>query len=454
MVTLVDLLSSTYAPVQTMILPYLDVASVTALTRTCKGFDQLQPILKATAYNINHQLRTWFKHPDEFRSFLGQCRGLIFSTFARRFMSRLNLKDSSLDIVLEGSADDCYQMRQFLLGQGYASKPPRDDEYPGEMFWQEEMEVNVWYSERAAIAWLFKDAVVTAELNVISWNAAYSLFPCSTFIKKDSFMLRSFDEGDRTLLAQLTREGLKSKTASWFQQRIAWPDLVGNRDYNHLNYHDTMTRRRRIGDKYTWKLNLDVTGVVTPDMPTKVLESTTFRLYPTWRGANALCISRYRLDFDENIRHPVLQYQYVTLAEDSGVGDGHLPRVDDIGRRDRRSHYSRRCDELIEYLDETTMLELAKIPANLRPPQYSQLRHKTNKANDTRGKFTLPDSWTFYDDDVIAFLDRRWNEQQEIDEWAEAIDSKHYLDSEDADEEDVKQLLKGLLKAVKVQSSY
>jgi hypothetical protein len=66
MVTLVDLLSSTYAPVQTMILPCLDVASVIALTRTCKGFDQLQPILKATAYNINHQLRTCSKHRMNF----------------------------------------------------------------------------------------------------------------------------------------------------------------------------------------------------------------------------------------------------------------------------------------------------------------------------------------------------------------------------------------------------
>lgn len=56
MATLVDLLSNTYAPVQTMILHYLDVADAINLNLTCKGSGQLQAVLSATAYNVNHFL--------------------------------------------------------------------------------------------------------------------------------------------------------------------------------------------------------------------------------------------------------------------------------------------------------------------------------------------------------------------------------------------------------------
>lgn len=88
MVTLVDLLSTTYGPVQTMILPHMGVAEVIALTRTCKGFDQLQPILNSTAYNMDHSLMKFSNDPKKFRSILAKCGGLIAGAFARHFFSR------------------------------------------------------------------------------------------------------------------------------------------------------------------------------------------------------------------------------------------------------------------------------------------------------------------------------------------------------------------------------
>lgn len=77
MVSLIDLLSNTYAPMQTMILPYLSIADVISLTLTCKGFDQLQPTLMATAYNINCLLGKFFKDPLEFRSLQGRCGAIV-----------------------------------------------------------------------------------------------------------------------------------------------------------------------------------------------------------------------------------------------------------------------------------------------------------------------------------------------------------------------------------------
>ena len=67
MVTLADLLSMTYAPIQTIILSHLSIAEVLTLARSSKTLD-LRPILRATAYNMNHHLGRFFADPREFRS--------------------------------------------------------------------------------------------------------------------------------------------------------------------------------------------------------------------------------------------------------------------------------------------------------------------------------------------------------------------------------------------------
>jgi hypothetical protein len=41
---------------------------------------------------------------------------------------------------------------------------------------------------------------------------------------------------------------------------------------------DPLVRLRRVGDRYTWMMDLDTTGIETPDIPNSVIESSTFRL--------------------------------------------------------------------------------------------------------------------------------------------------------------------------------
>jgi len=77
MISLIDLLSPRYAPIQRVLLDHLNPGAIARLTCTCKAFGCLWPTLMASDYNINHKLRYFFKDPREFRSVQGECGALL-----------------------------------------------------------------------------------------------------------------------------------------------------------------------------------------------------------------------------------------------------------------------------------------------------------------------------------------------------------------------------------------
>ena len=432
MVTLIDLLSSTYAPIQTMILPYLGVAEVMALTRTSKGFDCLLPVLKATAWNINYRLQAFFTDPLQFRSILGKSGGLITGTFPRRFLSRSCVPCDSIELCMNGGSD-WGDLAECLSSEGYEKLDEDSWEYTKTDARGRTMLVNFLGSGRSAIASIFGNAITTADLNIITWNKVYSLYPYNTFIKKESFLLQELDEEVVGYLTDMAEEDLKSGTVSWNQRKVSY------HTFSSCGYKDTdrMTRRRRIGDISSWTMDLDVEGVRTSGISDAVIESTTFRLIAPWKWHQNWEVSTYQLDYDEALRHPVLKYQYVTLAEDQRDMSGII--LDDSQDRKRASHYARRCQELEERLDELTLLELTKIPSAKRPPEFARLSagdYSIREASTTRGNFTLPTTWTFYDEEVIAFLAEAWAEQQILDERDQAKYRARYIEQAEKEQTD------------------
>ncbi|KAF1930498.1 uncharacterized protein M421DRAFT_412760 [Didymella exigua CBS 183.55] len=206
-----------------------------------------------------------------------------------------------------------------------------------------------------------------------------------------------------------TEDGLKTKSISWAQSQfpmsqsdgISSSELLSDENGDDIK---KLTRRRQIGDKHTWMLELDTTGVTIPDMPVTVYESTTFRLkVPTSSEADT-SVAHYKVDYDESLKHPVLKYRV--------FGDhNHLQR---------NSYSTRKCEELQGRLNELNLIELMKIPVGQRPPQYTELLLNMRLVTGSRGKFDLAPTWTFYDDEVIEFLDKAWKVQQRIDEREEA----------------------------------
>ncbi|KAF2124370.1 hypothetical protein P153DRAFT_130608 [Dothidotthia symphoricarpi CBS 119687] len=384
MATLIDLLDARYAPIQTCMLQYLGVGEVVALQRTCKAFGALQERLMATSYNINLRLSHFFRDPREFRSLLGKCNAVIADEFARRFFSRLNEAEYELMIFV---AKDMYAvLAEYLRGEGYTHEEGffefvrEDSSGCGYIVY---MENNPRDDTWAPLAQVLDSAYTTCCLNLITWNKAYSLFPYRIFMKQESHLLVEFDPDIAYHWRRLEHEGIKSKTIEWSQKEDSHP----------------ITCPRRVGDKYTWVINLDTQGIETPELPDEVLETATFQIrlwdkdHDTGRGP----VMRYILDFRE-LRHPVLKYPYIVLREPSTVSP---------------SAFRQKCKALEKRLDELTLFQLLLIHPACRPSEYDQLANDEVKANQLRGKFELPASWTFYDADVVEFLTDAWNDWEE-----------------------------------------
>ncbi|KAF3050557.1 hypothetical protein E8E11_004049 [Didymella keratinophila] len=339
MVPLVDLLSSTFAPVQTMILLWLNVADTIALARTCKDLHaELPAVLKATAYKINYHLKDVFQDPLEFRSLQGKCGALLVGSFARRFLPRTVSGVHHFGIVVEIEHYD--QLEQYLTPESYVYNEDEDEDedeahYLKKNATGQELVIH-WHAEaRASIASLFSRASETSCLDFISWNKAYWLFAHSIHIKKEVYLLKVFDNSVAQRLRSLSlNEQLRSKTISW------------NRRRTYMGVADAPSQREQ------------------------VLEATTFRRrMPEYHTTGPFAY--YEIEFDEKLYHPVLRHRFVTLAEDEREGDQVVE--DEQSHRVRISYYSQRYDEIKDRLDELTLLELAKISSQTRPKGYHVL---------------------------------------------------------------------------------
>ncbi|KAI4646971.1 hypothetical protein J4E93_005195 [Alternaria ventricosa] len=165
-------------------------------------------------------------------------------------------------------------------------------------------------------------------------------------------------------------------------------------------------------DSRTWKLDLDTTGVSAPDTPDTILESSTFEL----RQSSSPYIFIHRREslgpteyprFDllyENLSHAVLKHRYL-------IPPGTGPSV-----------MNKKCDAILKKLDRLTKLELEKIPEAERPEAYYEFERGELKAKGVRDRFTLqgftlPATWTFYDEEILADLNDAWESRDKV--WVE-----------------------------------
>lgn len=122
----------------------------------------------------------------------------------------------------------------------------------------------------------------------------------------------------------------------------------------------------------------------------------------------------YACQLDYGFHHPLLRYEYSRYAEKANhVTCDWLPAP--------MSYYGQQVERLLRKLDELVMFEITKTPkvhlpsSCLRHPEVTQMMF----ALDT---FTVPSTWTSYDNEVIAILKQVWEKQVKIDEEEEAND--------------------------------
>ena len=202
----------------------------------------------------------------------------------------------------------------------------------------------------------------------MSWNKAYSVFALPTFILKMCYLLQPWNEHAASSANCLSRKGLNV-------QSVLWPE---DKRGNH-----PIRARRRVGDGYTWTIPLDTKKVQTSKTPDYVLEHACFECegleseyddnepYPDVEGK----LRYYRLTMNL-LASKVLKYSY-TYSE--------LAMQEFFEAR----------------LHASTILELRKLNAAERPPNYEQILRSSSRTIDgALWAFNPPTSWTYRDDEV------------------------------------------------------
>jgi hypothetical protein len=403
MASLIDLLSVRYAPIQDNILFHLGPAEIARLTCTCRASGCLWPTLMAHDYNINHRMRYHFKDPRKFRTVQGECDALIMDGISPEYMNFLQRSHYSIDdIYLMIETSRMRPMIAFLEREGYKKRqytPSRDDHtliYSSTTFGYSTVNTN--HENSSSMDQAMRRAWSTAGLTFISWNKAYTLFAYDTFVKERSHLISDSDD----LLHSYLGKVKKMQTYKWylFGTWNKWPVAEEGPDM----------MVRRVGDRHTWILDLDIKGVTAPSTPVTVLESTIFELRRlpdpygfTYYDSEPKEYPRYQLKYGE-LRHPILKHRYLVPALSNEPGNKCIT-------------LHRKIDLLADRMERLTLAELEKISEAERPPGYYQLRDEEIWGNDLRDTFVLPATWTFYDDEVLGGLKDAWEKRDDV--WVE-----------------------------------
>ena len=97
----------------------------------------------------------------------------------------------------------------------------------------------------------------TVVINVIFWSKAYALFPYSTFICRDGLLLKKRNEYFQNQLEKYQQRG-------WATEESAPVDDKERRR--------EFARIRRVGDRLSFIVPFDTSGIAPPRVPDAVLE--------------------------------------------------------------------------------------------------------------------------------------------------------------------------------------
>jgi hypothetical protein len=212
MIFLLDLLSPRYAPIQTCLLSCLGPGEIANITRTCRTLQCLWPTLRANMFDLDRKLKRFFYDPRAFRSVQGECNALIYGLWAQEFFARHD--DLKNKICISVHEDQKALLLTYLESEGYTRYNPWPDDPHGmvqegttafqkvapqdctydsdssfdtgcscdvdcgcDTFSRYHMYVWLEHDEKSPFRNVLDRARTTAELNFITWNKAYCMYP-------------------------------------------------------------------------------------------------------------------------------------------------------------------------------------------------------------------------------------------------------------------------------------
>lgn len=105
--------------------------------------------------------------------------------------------------------------------------------------------IRITETETSPLQAVLRSACTTADLNLITWNKAYSLFPYSTIAKHEFFPIRPLDDEFGETLVQYAELG-------WTTRDIIWPDIASQRPRG--------MGTRRVGDQFSLVVPINSTS--------------------------------------------------------------------------------------------------------------------------------------------------------------------------------------------------
>lgn len=260
------------------------------------------------------------------------------------------------------------------------------------------------------IAAILSGFYATHVVNVITWCRAYAIFPIPTFVQLKGYMLESLS---RVFVQSLLR---KWAARGWEFDQTLWPE-------EETCFH-SIQRRRRVGDRHTWKISFDISNFESLHMESPEdhgmrnnvfqMEKRRASIGDSWHTSPA--VPHYEIDIGcSSFRSSVLRHKYVAPVRWMEFAGSRLDRA--------------------AYMQFVTKIEPGRWPEGTRSllePTREEMRSRLSRglhdagwisgsadgpANSLTTKsryFDRPENWRYYDEDMTRWYDA-WN-QQEADE--------------------------------------
>ena len=123
----------------------------------------------------------------------------------------------------------------------------------------------VWIHETEGTPLISIDTIeLTCDVNFITWNKAYSVFAYTTFILKEGFLLQHPKDLAIPQIPQIWKHA--GIDIAPIMLRDAYPSATGT-DTPHTSSNLSLLGNRLIGDKHSWIVTLDTSGIDLPRHP-------------------------------------------------------------------------------------------------------------------------------------------------------------------------------------------
>lgn len=206
---------------------------------------------------------------------------------------------------------------------------------------------------------IINEFYTTVIINFIGWNKAYSLFPIHTHLQHTTYAcVESMDQYVSTAMQKYIDRGFKPVAlAKDISKAIS-------------------SEERRIGDRHSWEIRFETTGIAPPSIPESLLEFTVFTINKIIPGESP---SYYRLNASGD--------RFSSLALKHTYCFPPFP----CGR-----------EGFLEYqLAQLTVFELKSMDVTDRPKNFPRLLENygtgLHPSFPTVSKFAFPKSWHYYD---------------------------------------------------------